>query len=43
MKGTQIMRLPQHNKQTMETLKGKISQIKDTIMTGDMSRPKGTS
>jgi hypothetical protein len=43
MKGTPTMRLQKINKQTMEPLKVKISQIRDTTMMEDISHPKGTS
>jgi hypothetical protein len=42
-KGTRIMCLQQLSRQTMEPLKIKISQIKDTTMMEDMYHPKGTS
>jgi hypothetical protein len=43
MKGTQTTRLQKVNKQTMEPLKVKISQIRDTTMMEDMPYPMGTS
>jgi hypothetical protein len=43
MKETQTMHLQRFNRQTMELRKVKISQIKETTMTEDISHPKGTS
>jgi outer membrane lipoprotein-sorting protein len=42
MKGTQTTRV-QVNKETMDLLKVKTSQTRDTTMTEDMSHLKGTS
>jgi hypothetical protein len=43
MEGTQTARLQKANKQTMEPLKVKISQVRDMTMMEGMSHPKGTS
>jgi hypothetical protein len=42
-KGTPTMHLQKINKQTMEPLKVRISQIMDTTMMEGTSHPKGTS
>jgi hypothetical protein len=43
MKETPTTHLQKINKQTMEPLKVRISQIRDMTMMEDMSHPKGTS